>query len=298
MTQGPFSHWQRAVESPNVRPMAETLETLPPVFQFSQNSLQDYVDCARRFQLRYVLGMQWPAAETEPLREHELFMEQGSQFHLLVQRYLLGIPSDKLTPADPVLRRWWEDFLRYPIPNLPATIRLPEVQLTTPLGSQRLLARFDMLAIDPGQRAVIVDWKTSRYRPSRMSLSQRLQSRIYPFVLAEAGSHLFSGPLSPEQITLVYWFSADPAHPEIFDYDPVFHQQNREYFTSLISEVFARQEEVWPLTEDLAHCEYCVYRSLCNRGVKAGNLDAAPLSAVEPDFDFTFELDDIDEISF
>lgn len=296
---GPFAHWQRALQSPAIQETpAEGAPTLPPVFHFNQNSLQDYTDCARRFQLRYVLGIQWPAAETEPLREHEHFVEQGSQFHLLMQRYLLGIPADKLTPADALLRQWWEAFLSHPISDLPIAFRQPEIQLTTPLGSQRLLARFDLLAIDPGERAVIVDWKTSRFRPSRAALSQRLQSRIYPFVLAEAGSQLFGGPIAPEQITLIYWFAAEPAHPEVFEYSASRHAENREFLSHLVSEVFTRQEETWPLTGDLTHCEYCVYRSLCNRGVKGGDLDRAPLDSAEQDFDFSLELDDIDEIAF
>jgi hypothetical protein len=44
---------------------------LPLDFQFSQGSLQDYVDCRRRFQLRYLDQLAWPAVEAEPLLEHE-----------------------------------------------------------------------------------------------------------------------------------------------------------------------------------------------------------------------------------
>jgi hypothetical protein len=40
--------------------------TLPYSFHFTQSSLQDYLDCPRRFQLRYVLDQPWPAVESEP----------------------------------------------------------------------------------------------------------------------------------------------------------------------------------------------------------------------------------------
>ena len=99
-------------------------DLLPPAFQFSQNSLQDYVDCARRFQLRFLIDQKWPAAESEPIEDHELFLEQGSRFHLLVQRHLSGIPAEMLTPRDETLARWWNAYLTHPIVDLPqATFR-------------------------------------------------------------------------------------------------------------------------------------------------------------------------------
>lgn len=53
---------------------------LPDSFQFSQSSLQDYVDCPRRFELRYILHQKWPALQTQPVIEFEHHMEQGSGF--------------------------------------------------------------------------------------------------------------------------------------------------------------------------------------------------------------------------
>lgn len=296
--QGPFAHWQNALQ-PRQSPELSSSpgpNGLPPTFQFSQNSLQDYADCARRFQLRYVIGQRWPAAETEPIEDHEHFLEQGAEFHLLVQRHRLGIPAERLTPDDPLLKRWWDAYLDQPPADLPTGLRQPEVMLSTAIGEQRLLARFDLLALDPGRRAVIVDWKTARHRPSRQTLADRLQTRVYPFVLVEAGAHLFGGPIQPEQVSLIYWFAEDPARPEIFPYDSARHEATRAHLTDLIGEVLAHREEVWPLTPDERKCEYCVYRSFCGRDVRAGAFDRIDVEQVETRFDF--ELDDVDEIAF
>ncbi|MCP4541151.1 MAG: PD-(D/E)XK nuclease family protein, partial [Chloroflexi bacterium] len=65
--------------------------TLPADFQFSQASLQDYVDCPRRFQLRYVLRVAWPAPEAEPVLENERYLQQGAAFHRLVHQHALGL---------------------------------------------------------------------------------------------------------------------------------------------------------------------------------------------------------------
>ncbi len=296
---GPFARWQQVLQRHYPLPeVAEPTDRLPPAFQFSQNSLQDYADCPRRFQLRYIQRVRWPAAESEPLEEHERFMEQGTAFHRLVQQHLLGIPAERLTPSEYPLAEWWEAYLRTPPPNLPTALRLPEVQLSTPIGTHRLLAKFDLLAIEPGQRAVIVDWKTTRTRPSREALARRLQSRVYPFVAVEAGAHLFGGPIQPQQVSLIYWFAPDPAVPEVFTYSHAEHEENRAYLTALIEEVLARSDPIWPLTEDEFHCRYCVYRSLCDRGVRAGSLDDGGLEAQDVDFDFEIDLEAVEEIAF
>lgn len=296
--KGPFAHREEAIRTREVEQADQTWVPgqLPPVFQFSQNSLQDYVDCPRRFQLRYVLGQRWPAAESEPLEEQEHFLEQGAQFHLLVQRHLLGIPAEKLAPDDPLLAKWWIAYQEHPVADLPTALRLPEEQLSVPLGDQRLLARFDLLAIDPGQRAVIVDWKTTRQRPDRRALAARLQSRIYPFVLVEAGAYLFGEDIDPGQVTLIYWFAERPSNPEIFPYSSKLHDENRAFLTSLVDEILACDKALWPLTEDERLCKYCIYRSLCDRGVQAGPFAGDDLNAGE--VDFNFDLDDVEEIAF
>jgi hypothetical protein len=168
--------------------------------------------------------------------------------------------------------------------------------MSAPVGSQRLLARFDLLAVDPGQRAVIVDWKTARHRPDRRLLAARLQTRVYPFVLVEAGAGLFIGPVKPEQVTLVYWFAEAPGEPEVFPYSRELHEENRAYLGGLIGEVLGRRQEVWPLTDDARMCQFCVYRSLCDRGVKAG--DYHDVDTEVDAFDFDIDLDSVEEVAF
>ena len=70
---------------------------LPASFNFSQSSLQDYFDCPRRFQLRYIEHLIWPAVETEPVLENERRQQEGQLFHRMVQQHLVGLPVEKLT---------------------------------------------------------------------------------------------------------------------------------------------------------------------------------------------------------
>ena len=275
--------------------------TLPPDFQFSQASLQDYVDCRRRFQLRYLLRLAWPAVEAEPALENERYLQQGAAFHRLVHQHTLGIPPDRLSRAvtDDDLRRWWRNYLESGPADLPS-LRYPEIVLSGPLSGHRLVAKYDLVAVDAGQRAVIVDWKSSRRRSRRQWLAERLQTRVYPYLLVQAGSHLNGGrPLQPEQVEMVYWFANFPAPPERFAYDTAQFKADGLYLASLIEEIRGLGDEDFPLTSLGRRCRYCPYRSLCRRGVKAGLLDEAEDEQEMDDaFDISLDFEQIAEIEY
>jgi len=73
--------------------------SIPTDFIFSQNSIQTYLDCPRRFELMFLLRQSWPAPITEPNLEFEKHLKLGERFHLLVQQYLAGIPENSLPNA-------------------------------------------------------------------------------------------------------------------------------------------------------------------------------------------------------
>jgi CRISPR/Cas system-associated exonuclease Cas4 (RecB family) len=266
--------------------------SLPPDFQFSQGSLQDYVDCPRRFQLRYVQRVAWPALEAMPVLEHERYLQQGAAFHRLVHQHLVGIPAGQLSRMvnDDDLRQWWRNYLEARPTDLPSA-RYPEVLLSAPVGDYRLVAKYDLVAVDAGERAVIVDWKTSRKRPERERLAERLQTKVYPYLLVRAGAHLNGDqPVQPEQVEMVYWFADAPADPERFTYDAAHYQADEERLTELIEEIANLDDDGWYLTSQERHCRFCRYRSLCQRGMAAGRFDEAA-DDLEPGDDLDFDLD-------
>ena len=276
--------------------LARSPAPTPTHIVFSQSSLNDYVDCARRFQLRYVLEQQWPAVESEPLIERERQADLGRRFHRLIQQHVHGLPVEGLArsaSADTDLVRWWQSYLAFEAGGeRPGAVALPsqrraEVALSVAFGSHRLAAQYDLLAMDE-QRAVIVDWKTERKRPDRSTLLRRLQTRVYRYVLAK------SNPLlAPESISMVYWFAKFPAEPEVLTYDSAQSADDEISLHQLLSEIEQRQGAVWPLTADERRCRFCTYRSLCERGVRAGV--AEPDDADVP---LEIDLEEIDEIAY
>ncbi len=275
--------------------------SLPSDFQFSQSSLQDFVDCRRRFQLRYLEQLAWPAIETSPALEHERQMRMGAVFHRQAQQHILGLPEERLSrmASDETLRLWWQNYLRQSPPDLPED-RHPEIVLAAPLGGHRLVAKYDLLAITPGQRAVIVDWKTGQKRPSRRWLAERLQTRVYRYLLVEAGAHLNAGePIAPEQVEMIYWFANHPDDPEHFAYDARQHQTDGETLEGLIGEIIGLGENDFPLTTHERHCRFCPYRSLCQRGIEAGTLlESEHDLDLGEDWSIDLDLEQIAEIAF
>ncbi|MBI5297022.1 MAG: PD-(D/E)XK nuclease family protein [Chloroflexi bacterium] len=262
----------------------------------SQSSLQDYADCPRRFQLRYLEQLQYPAVESEPALENEKHQQEGETFHRLVQQHLIGIPAEQVgrlaTSAN--LSRWWENYLQADLP-LDGYTTYPEVTLSAPLGAFRLVAKYDLIAVKAG-RALIYDWKTYRKRPKNEWLAPRWQTRVYRALLGKAGSHLNGGqPFGPEQISMTYWFAEFPAEPAILPYNAGQFQRDWDALVKLAGEIATTAS--FPLTEERQRCGYCPYRGYCDRGVRAGDAgDAEAEMEAEELFDVNFEQ--IGEIAF
>ena len=246
---------------------------LPTGFSFSQSSLQDYSDCPRRFQLRYIDQLQWPAVETEPVLENEHHQREGQLFHRMVQQHLIGLPAEKLSPLarSPDLSRWWENYLGANL-DLEGYSLHAEMTLTAPVGIHRLAAKYDLVAVKTGQRAFIYDWKTTAKRPRDEWMAARMQTRVYRSMLVQAGASLNGGsPFAPEQIEMIYWYANHPGEPAHFPYNGAQFKRDWESLMSLITEIGNHHH--FPLTDDEKKCAYCPYRSYCNRGVKAGMMD-------------------------
>jgi CRISPR/Cas system-associated exonuclease Cas4 (RecB family) len=271
---------------------------LPPHLRFSQASLQDYVDCPRRFQLRYLLNTRWPTAHESPIAEWERRSQRGATFHRMIHQHTVGISAEEIetTIDDDEVLGWWRAYIRTPPRDLPTTTRRSEVRLSTPLAGYRLLARYDLIAIEPEERAVIVDWKTSQKRPLRSWLQERQQTSVYRYVLVQAGTGLNNGkPFVPEQITLLYWFARFPLQIERFDYDTDQHDAIEAALSETIARISETKDEEWMLTDDLRHCKYCAYRMLCERQ----EVEEAERVDLDPEEDlFDFDLEQIAEIEF
>jgi hypothetical protein len=88
---------------------------LPDSFQFSQNNLQDYVDCPRRFQLRHLLHQEWPALQTDSVQESIKLIEIGSKFHQFVYQHYAGVSEAQIAESisDTELKQLWQNYIDF-----------------------------------------------------------------------------------------------------------------------------------------------------------------------------------------
>lgn len=294
-------------------------------FFFSQSNLQDYNDCPRRFYLKYIRKLAWPAVESEPVQDNEHFRLQGELFHKLIHQFFLGIPAEKLSAlaTDALLAGWWENFLQSQkeLFQWDEAAYLPEQVVTTTLEGFRLLAKYDLFVMTKQGTYLIYDWKTYRRRPHREQIAQKVQTRLYPFTLLHSGhflpqiapsvqhpevqrfaNHWKLSDYLPENLKLVYWYANYPGQPEIFTYTKHQFQQDQLYLSRLIRSIanLAQSEQTgdFPMTTHSERCLFCVYRSLCDRGSRAGDWDQdlpeTELQVTLDDFDF----EHISEIEF
>jgi len=280
--------------------MSDIKSKLPEQFSFSQSSLQDYADCSRRFQLRYLDKLVYPAEETEPALENEKHLQEGQQFHRLAQQYLLGIPTEKLAPLanTPNLQRWWENFVSAKdLTGLRDLSGLyPEVTLSAPLGDFRLVAKYDLIVFTDDEIIIIYDWKTYRKQPRNEWLSARWQTRVYRSLLVAAGSQLNGGkPIVPERCEMVYWFSNFPDDPARFPYNEAQYKRDWDALARLTEEIQSASD--YPKTDDRQKCSYCPYRSYCDRGIQAGDPELLE-AEMEAESLFDVDFEQIGEIEF
>jgi hypothetical protein len=235
----------------------------------SRGKLAAFQACPRRFYLRYQRQMAWPAPPLDGTTA--VAIQQGAQFHQLLQRRFLDLPLADDLAADEQLADWHAIFQRHGPKLPPDGRRYVEFTLTAPLGDCLLTGRFDLLLLT-ADRAHIYDWKTERRPRSAVALREDLQTRLYLALLYEGASAL-DVDLPPEKIQLTYWYVHAPDSPVTFTYSAAWHSENWAYLQRLAAQVAAAQRaDQWPLTDNWEECRRCAYAAYCGREGSADQL--------------------------
>ena len=148
---------------------------------------------------------------------------------------------------------------------------------------------------------MIVDWKTSKKKPSRSVLANRVQTLLYPLIFQQAGSGLFGlNNIPPTDIKLQYWYPLADDPEEIFPYSEAIHQETIQKISKLVNQIdeSIQSGAHFPLTENREHCEFCDFRSLCDRSHKTSPIPPGADLESEDLSNTHFDLDLINEVEF
>jgi hypothetical protein len=280
--------------------MIKQSETAP--LNLNQGVLQDFLECPRRFQLKMLDELPWPAAHTSRLDQFDQSITLGNRFHLLCNQFFSGMNKSDLEKGidDPVLLEMFHSFIPYGESLLKYRC-FSEQLIVCSFMQHKLIAKFDLIVEIEPYRFVITDWKTSPTKPSREILSSRIQTILYPFIFHQAG-HLLTGgnEIDADSILMQFWYPLCTEPEEVFPYSNQIHHEVLDHLTNLISSLnqFLRSAEIFPLTDDKELCIFCNYRSLCDRGVSPGKFNKFIPIEQEDLSNFRFDLEDIEEISY
>jgi len=241
--------------------------------RLSAHALEQLERCPRKFALRYKARRFWPATAPAAREASTEAQALGVTLHRLVQRHALGLPvAATLAEAAqelPALTACWQAFAASPHATPPAaaevwTEQTLHLRLPTAAGPLPLEVRFDRL-VRQGDSWTILDWKTGRVGAH---LATTWQTRLYPFVLAEAGAALAgSDAPAPERIALTYWEVA-AGQGLTLRHNQVRHAATRDALEAIAARVAAPFDEAAPddpaYPRDPSHCPHCPYDSLCN----------------------------------
>jgi hypothetical protein len=113
--------------------------------------------------------------------------------------------------------------------------------------------------------------------------------------MVHAGGYLNGNkPFEPAQVEMIYWLANFPEQPILFPYSVTQSTSDWQHLDRLISRVETAPD--FPMTPDEKKCNYCSYRSYCDRGIAASisddQLDEPQLEVAD------LILDNIQEIEF
>jgi len=270
--------------------------------QLSQSNLQDYLDCPRRFQLKVIEGLSWPAAYSEPIEIFEKSTRIGNIFHLICQQFFSGVDPVLIenSLSDPVLQEMWDNFLPYGESLLQYHL-YPEPLLSISFLEHKLIAKYDLIVEVNPKQYLIIDWKTTANKPPRSKLGKRLQTHLYPYIFSQAGNDLFlDNSISPAFIEMRYWYPLSSEHEEIFPYSDEKNAKVKTDLEQILSKIITSISErtEFQLTDDKTSCQYCVFRSLCNRGSTAGSFEKYPPIEHEDLTYVQFDMNQVSEIDY
>lgn len=239
----------------------------------SAMALGTYQMCHLRFRYRYIDNLYWSRIWGSSPEERRA-VEVGQNFHLMARRYYAGVePAHVADPVDQAQLDHWLSLMQGFLPRTFDREFYPELELRLNRPDMKLMAKFDLVVVDPDGRATIFDWKTEKRLPRRPYLLKSAQTLVYRYMLVAAGGQYSPrGRFKPEEISMIYWNPNHPAKWERLDYSEAQFVKDEVYLQSKVAEILRTPRDMFIATTDEGTCRRCEYQMICH-GRRAEQVD-------------------------
>lgn len=225
-------------------------------FLYTQSSLSTFKACPYKFKLRYFQGLYW--SEDDEVRES---FRRGNEFHLLAERYYMGLPVESAGIAD---KKLLEDLekLKTIHPLKEGWKHFPEFEIRFNKEGIRLLGRYDLILVKPQNKIQIIDFKTNKKKLHEKEMEDNLQTRIYLFLLWENYNLILENARKIRNLEMIYYQTEHPEEEIFIKYDEKKHGENKKKIKKTMEEIegfpFAKLEKT-----RVKHCGVCEFQKIC-----------------------------------
>lgn len=225
-------------------------------FLYTQSSLGTFNACPYKFKLKYLLNLYW----SEDEEQAESF-RRGNEFHLLAERYYMGMGDLALLGADEEMVSKIE-MLKEKHPLKEGWKYYPEFEIRYNTEGIRLLGRYDLIVVKPQNKLQIIDFKTNKKKLDKDILEEGLQTKIYLFLLWENFNLILENARKIKNLEMIYYQTEYPEEPITIKYTDDNHQKNRDELKKMIN--FLESFDMENLEKQrVKHCMVCEFEKIC-----------------------------------
>lgn len=262
-------------------------------FLFTQYSLATFENCPLKFKKRYLESLKWDSFPDEEIKRR---LNMGRDFHLLAQRYFMGVDTslEEFTEDAGELSIWLESLKKsFRIED--EASYLPEYKLRMSHNDLKLEANFDLIILRDGC-IEIWDWKTHSGKESSgkvnhaSKLAGSLQTMVYMYVLKEQVSLVAGKDIECDRISMCYWQPTPARVLAKVNYSDSLHESFRQAIGTRIRNILTYDYSNFEKELYSKHCRYCEFNWFCNN-------EKVDFLAMEEEPDVLEELDwdDVEE---
>lgn len=224
-------------------------------FYFSQSALNAFIKCPMIFKYRYIDGIY--------LKNKSTLMEFGNNFHIMAERYFLGLKSGKKIVKDKRLLNFFSSLEeKFTINNLYSYF--PEYEMKININNLKLLAKYDLIIDKKDGILEIWDWKTGEKKLLEKNHENDMQTLIYPYILKRTSEIINSKKIESNNIKIKYWNPGFANEIIEFNYsdekDKIIDGKLRKLIEKIKKFKFLEYNKI-----ENENCKSCSFKVMCKR---------------------------------